>query len=78
MKISGLHDLPDDDHVERVRALIGGNRRVTVRKVSDGVNITIGSCLQILTEKLHILWVRAKFVLHMLADDQKENCVEIS
>jgi len=42
----------NDDHVERVRAVIRGNRRLTVREVSDEVGISIESCHQILTEKL--------------------------
>ena len=39
------------DHVERVRAVIRGNRRLTVREVDDEVGISIGSCHQIFTEK---------------------------
>jgi len=41
----------DDDHVEKVRAVIRGNRRLTIREVADEVGISIGSCHQILTEK---------------------------
>jgi len=67
-----------DDHVERVRAVIRGNRRLTVREVADEVRISIGSCHQILTEKFKMRRVSAKFVPRLLTDDQKENCVEIS
>jgi len=41
------------------------------------VGISIGSCHQILTEKLQMLRVSAKFVPCLLTDDQKENHVEI-
>ena len=68
----------NDDHVETVRAVIHGNRRLTVREVADEVGISIGSCHQIFTEKLQMRRVRAKFMLRLLTDDQKENCVEIS
>ena len=68
----------DDDHVERVRAVIRGNRRLTVREVANEVGISIGSCHQILTEKLQMRRVSAKFVPRLLTDDQKENRVEIS
>jgi hypothetical protein len=34
----------NDDHVERVRAVIRGNRRLTVRGVADEVGIITGSC----------------------------------
>jgi transposase len=50
----------DDDHIERVRAVIRGNRRLTVQEVADEVGISIGSCHQILTEKLQMH--RAAFV----------------
>ena len=68
----------NDDHVERVRAVIRGNRRLTVREVAYKVGISIGSCHQIFTEKLKMRRVRAKFVPHLLTDDQKENRVRIS
>ena len=42
----------NDDHVERVRAVIRGNRRLTVREVSDEVDINIGSCHQNLLKNL--------------------------
>jgi len=68
----------DDDHVEKVRAVIRGNRRLTVREGVDEVGISTGSCHQILTEKLWMRRVSAKFVPHLLTDNQKENRVEIS
>jgi len=63
----------NDDNVKRVR----GNRRVTVREVADEVGISIGSCHQILTEKLQMRRVSAEFVPLLMTDDQKENRVEI-
>ena len=42
------------DHVERVRAVIRGNRRLTVREVANEVGISIRSCHQIFTEKLQL------------------------
>ena len=49
----------DDDHVQRVRAVIRRNRRLTVREVANEVGISIGSCHQILTEKLQMRRVSA-------------------
>jgi hypothetical protein len=54
--------LTNDDHVERVRAVIRGNRRLTIREVADEVDISIGSCHQIFTEKLQMRHVSAEFV----------------
>ena len=68
----------NNDHVSRVRAVIRGNRRLTVREVGDEVGISIGSCHKIFNEKLQIRPVSAKFVPRLLTDDQKEDCVEIS
>ena len=68
----------NDDHVERVRAVIRVNRRLTVREDADEVGISIGSCRQIFTENLQMRRVSAKFVPRLLTDDQKEKRVEIS
>ena len=67
----------DDDHVERVRAVIHGNRRLTVREVAEVVDTSIGSCPQIFTEKFQMRRSSAKFVQRFLTDDQKESRVEI-
>jgi hypothetical protein len=63
----------NEDHVDRFRAVIRGNRRLTVREFSDEVGISIGSCHKTFTEKLQIRRVSAKFVLRLLTDNQKEN-----
>jgi hypothetical protein len=59
----------NDDHVERVRAVIRGSRRLTVREVADEVGIAIGSCHQIFNEKLQMCRVGAKFVPSLLTGD---------
>ena len=68
----------NDDHVERVHAVIHGNRHLTVQEVADELDISIGSCHQIFTEKHQLHCVSAKFMLCLLTDGQKENHVEIS
>jgi len=68
----------NDDHVKRVRAVIHGNRCLTVREVAEEVGISIGSCHQIFTEKFQMHRISAKFMPCLLTDNQKENCVEIS
>jgi len=67
-----------DDHVERVHAVIHGNCHLIVLEVADKVGINIGSCHEILTENLQMCHISAKFVPHLLTDDQKENRIEIS
>jgi len=73
-----LSDSTNDDHVESVFAVTRGNCRLTVQEVADKVGTSIGSCHQIFTEKLQMGHISAKFMLHFLNDDQKENHVEIS
>jgi len=51
----------DDNHVERVCAVIHGNHRWTFQEVADKVGISIKSCHKILTEKLQCK-IRAAFV----------------
>ena len=41
----------NDDHVDRVHAVVPGNRRLTIREVADEVGISIESFCQIFTGK---------------------------
>ena len=55
-----------DDHIEKVRSVIREKRRLTVREVSEEVGICKSSCHTILTEKLNMYRVAAKFVPRLL------------
>ena len=68
----------DDDHIEKVLAVIRKNRRLTVREVVEEVGICKSLCHLILTDKLKKRRVGAKFVPRLLTDAQKENRVTIS
>ena len=68
----------DDDHVEKVLAVIRQNRRLTVREAAEEVGTCKSSCHLILTDKLKMRRVAAKFVPRLLTDAQKENCVTVS
>ena len=67
-----------DDHIEKVRSVIRGNRRLTIREVSEEVGICKSSCNTILTEKLKMHRVAAKFVPRLLTEEQKQNRVSQS
>ena len=56
----------DDDHVEKVLAVIRQNRRLTGREVAEGGGICKSSCYLILAEKLKMGRVAAKFVRRLL------------
>jgi len=67
----------NDYYVGRVRAVIRENCRLTVQEVADKVGISIGSCHQIFPEKPQMCRISAKFVPHLLTDNQKQNPVKI-
>ncbi|XP_070392572.1 histone-lysine N-methyltransferase SETMAR-like [Dermacentor albipictus] len=68
----------DDGHVDRVQTVTCGNRRLTVREVADEVGISVGSFLEIWSDKFGMHRVSAKFVPRLLTDEQKQTLVEIS
>jgi len=74
VKIPGL-DETNDDRVERVRAVIRENLRLTFREVANEVGISVGSCHQTFTKKIQMRGVSVKFVPRFLTDDQKLNHV---
>jgi len=75
---SGRPSSTGDDHIEKVRSVICENRRLTIREVSEEVGICKSSCHTILTEKLKVPRVAAKFVPRLLTEEQKQNRVSIS
>jgi len=58
----------DDDHVEKVLAVIRQNRHLNVREVVEKVGICNSSCHLILTDKLQMRRVATKFVPRLLTD----------
>jgi len=62
-----------NDHAEKVLAVIRRNRRLTVREVAEEVGICKSSCHLILTDKLKMRRVAAKFVPRLLTDARKDN-----
>ena len=64
----------NDGHVERVRSVVRGNRRLTVREADDEVGISIGYCHQIFTEKLQMSRASEEFVAHVARRSEREPC----
>lgn len=67
----------DEEHVERVKTLVRSNRRLTIREMAEECNISFGSCQAILTQKLNMHRVAAKFVPRLLTDEQKQHRVQV-
>ncbi|GFG29202.1 hypothetical protein Cfor_05014 [Coptotermes formosanus] len=60
------------ENVERVRAAIKENRRLTVRELEEDLGIQRTIVFEILTEDLGMKRVAAKFVPRLLSQEQKE------
>ena len=58
--------------------MIHSNHHLTVREVAEEVGISNAMCHEILTENLGMHHVAAKFVLRLLSEDHKQNCVDVS
>jgi len=67
-----------NNHIEKVRSVICENRHLTIREVSEEVGICKSSCHTILTEKLKMHRVAAKFVPCLLTEEQKQNRISVS
>ena len=65
----------DDAHV--TKEIVRSNRRLTVREIAEDCNISVGSCHEILVEKLGMHPVAVKFVPRLMSQDQKDNRVTI-
>ena len=65
----------DDPHVDKINTTVRANRHLTIRELAEECGISIGSCYEILTAKLKMHRVAAKFVPHLISDDLKVNGV---
>ena len=64
--------------VDKVQKLIEEDRRITVEEVSYEIGISVGSAYQILTEKLNKTKKSARWVPHILTDEEKRQRNSIS
>ena len=61
-----------DENVQKVAKLVRSDRRMTVRELTEELNISYGSVPSILTDNLQMRRVSANFVPRLLTDEQKE------
>jgi len=66
------------ESVERVSEMIRSNRQLTIREISEDLNISYGSVQNILTTDLNRGRVSAKFVPRVLTVEQKQQRLSIS
>ena len=58
--------------------MIRSNRRLTIREVAEEDGSSKAMCHEILIENSGMHHVAAKFMLHLLSEDQKQNRVDVS
>jgi hypothetical protein len=58
--------------IETVRSAVLDNRRITIRELSEGLELSLGLVQSILTEDLGMKRVSAKIVPKLLTVEQKE------
>jgi len=61
------------ENVERVSEMIQSNRRLTIREISEDLNISYGSIQNILTTDLNMTGVSAKFVPRVLTANKSNS-----
>ena len=66
------------ENVERVSEMIRSNRRLTIREISEDLNISYASVQNILTTHLNMRRANAKFVPRVLTVEQKQQRLSIS
>ncbi|PNF25045.1 hypothetical protein B7P43_G06995, partial [Cryptotermes secundus] len=67
----------NDKNIAKIKRAIDEDHRKTIDQLSEETNISWSTVQRILTEGLHMRRVSAKFVRHLLGDDQRENRVNV-
>ena len=68
----------DGENVEKVAKLLNDDRRYTCTEIAHELDISHGSAHSILTERLKMRKVAARWVPHMLSDSEKHHRVKIA
>jgi hypothetical protein len=59
--------------VDRINAVIHGNRRLMIREIAEELNLSFGTCQVILMQDLGMRRVSVKLVPRLLTQDQTEH-----
>jgi histone-lysine N-methyltransferase SETMAR len=82
---NGRTSIDDDPHkgrpstartnetVDRINAVIRGNRRLTITEMADELNLSYGTCQALLTQDLGMRRLSAKLVPRLLTQDRTEH-----
>ncbi|GFU79557.1 protein GVQW3 [Trichonephila clavipes] len=61
----------NEDKIAQVKAVMHSDRCLTIREIAQEWHISVGSCDEILRKNLSMRRVSAKFVPHLLTEDQQ-------
>ena len=76
---SGRHlSATDEINTEKVASVLQNDRRITCDEIAHEVGISHGSVYTILTRRLHMRKIAARWVPHFLSQTEKDRRVEIS
>lgn len=67
-----------EENVKKIEDIVLADRRVTVRHLAEVTGISYGSVQNILTSKMNMKKVSARWVPRMLTDEQKKKRVDLS
>ena len=62
-----------EENVDAVKAMVEEDARVTVSQIEQELGISSGSVRMIMHEKLHLSKISARWVPHMLTQEQKKH-----
>ena len=74
----GREDVNEHKNIDEVKKIVLTNRRITVREVVEGLNISVGSCHLIFTNNLGMRLVAAKFIQKLPNFDQEQHHINIA
>jgi hypothetical protein len=69
---------PTDENMMKINEMIRANRRLTIRKIYNALNISFASVQLVFMKNLNIRRVSAKFFPRLLSLEQNELCPSIS
>ena len=64
----------NDNKIDKVRTMLHEDHHLTIHEIAEGLGITMGSCHTILTGKLNMHRISAKFVPRLLSTDISYLC----
>ena len=72
LRPGGQKTATDEENVEKVRKILGTDKRMNIKEIAEALGISLGSVHFILHENLKMKELRAKWLPHLLNQGQKD------